>query len=224
MISLPVYAVYDWVVELILHLTPSMVEHIGTFFSRPIIKFSHKGNILALGPIKVNLLNTSARRQISLLAILVDIKGASSHTFYYNLGRTLLKVMLPQVISAFKSSAIIQLIALDRQPRITEMRRVAGKSHDSVTTVGKVKDKVFLFIGLIILILIFFIAFLLFLLDGIILTVIFFILGFFLQFLDKCKILFTHKESVPSVAVKEHDIYVILRPPTAMTAISGTVR
>ena len=110
MVSFPVHTMDFRIIELIVDLTPCVIEYILTFHSRTIVEVGLESDILGLAVAEIHLGQTAAANHIHLVFILAGI-----HESAYTLGklahRTLLEITLPEVVSILKSGAIIQLVA-----------------------------------------------------------------------------------------------------------------
>ena len=165
-VAFPIDAADGRVVELILYLTPCMVEDVFALFGRTIVEIGRKLDRFGLAILDIHLLQFSARDEEEVLALLVGIKRISAHAFNQQLGRTFAEIMFPQVISALEGRTIIKLVAIQSQHRIAQTRGIDGQSLDTVFAVGEVELQrsylfLFLFVGFFVLVL--FLLFILFL-------------------------------------------------------------
>ena len=130
--------------------------------------------------------------------------------------------MLPKVVTVFKSRQVIKRIPFRSKYGIRHVRRVNCQTYNAVEAIFQIKFQR--------LRLLFFRCIPVFFCLITFLFGIFLLIRFFLCFLfrffglfHQSGFFFTHKETVISLGIEEHDIGIIFGSPTAMAAISGTV-
>ena len=124
-LGLPIHSMQIYIIELVLHLTPNMVEEI-----LPLLVWLHiepclEVDVLSGAVAEVDLLDT-AIAQIHRLAFLVHIECTVSHTLGENPCVSLAQVLHPQVVTSLKTCHIIEFFAVLGKYGITETRRVVG--------------------------------------------------------------------------------------------------
>ena len=131
-------AVQIWVVELVLHLSPDVVEEILTLLGRLVVERSLEVDALGLLARQVYLLDAAIAEE-EVLHVLVGNEAAATDVLHHQRGGILLQVVAPEVITALKGSLIVDFLALGVEDGIAHARGVDGEAHDAVTAVVDVK-------------------------------------------------------------------------------------
>ena len=95
------------IVELILDLTPYMIEYIVAFFGRAQFEVCPERDVVHLVSIGLNLLHLSSGAQVYVLTFLVLNHVSASDTLYYKLRGVLTEVALPQIVTSFESRTVV---------------------------------------------------------------------------------------------------------------------
>ena len=117
-IHLPVSTMQRGVVELILHLSPCVMEHIGTLFRWPMVERRLEFDLLTLAVLDIDPLQSSTSNQKELFSLLVCHQSTGSDILDKQFRVLFLQVMYPQVIPLLKSGTIIEFIPFFAQDGI----------------------------------------------------------------------------------------------------------
>ena len=109
-----------FLVELVLHLLPCMVEDIFTFFGRLVIENCIEGYRFALAVLNSYLLDTPTSTEVEVFALLVWNHHTTADVFHNKFGAVFFQVLTPKVRTFFERSLVIKFVTLFTQNGIAE--------------------------------------------------------------------------------------------------------
>ena len=219
-VVVPVHTVQVDVVELVLDLTPYVVEDIVALLVGAVVLKSLEADALGLA-VGQRHAAQAAVADIEVLDIAVRNERPAADALDQNAGRVVLQVTHPQIHRAvLGADHIVELVARLRQQGQYPARRVGRKAHDAVTAVFEVElqrlhlrnGRLALLAGLLLGLL---------LILGLLLVA--FLLLLRLVLLQKRQILLVHAELLIGLNVEEHDVDIILGAPRTVAAVARAV-
>ena len=120
-LCLPIHSMQIDIIELVLNLSPDVVEEILALLVRLHIKPCLKVDILGRTIAKVDLLDTISAEE-DVLAVLIHLHTAIAYALDENLCLALAKVFLPKVVASLKSGDIVELLAILGENGIAKAR------------------------------------------------------------------------------------------------------
>ncbi len=109
-ITFPIYPLQLRVVELILHLSPNMVEEILALFGWLVVEVRLEVDVLGLFAAQVYLLDVATIAEEEILYFLVGNEATTSDVLHHQRGAALLQVVAPEVVTALEGCLVINLL------------------------------------------------------------------------------------------------------------------
>ena len=119
-VAFPVDAMNVFLVELVLHLLPSMVEDVFPFLGRLVVEDGFETDRLALAVLYGHLLDAATGAEIEVVALLVWNHHGTADVLHHQFRAVFLQVLAPEVRTSFERSLIIQLVTLLAQQSIAQ--------------------------------------------------------------------------------------------------------
>ena len=111
-IAFPIHAMKLWIVELVLYLSPDMVEEVLALCRRLVVEVCLEVHCLGAIVGEVYLLDAVAVAEEEVLDVLVCLETTIAYIFENKLGRAILQVSAPEVVATLKGCLIVNLITI----------------------------------------------------------------------------------------------------------------
>ncbi len=219
-VAFPVDALQVGVIELVLHLSPDVVEEVLALLGGLVVEVRFEVHVLALLACQLHLLDVASATEEEVVHVLVGDESSASDALHHQCGASLLQVVAPEVVAVLEGSLVVDLLALVVEDGVAHTGGVDGEAHDAVSAVVDVEFEGLhlLHFGLagLLLFLLLLVLLLLRLFVGLLLLLV-------LAGIGELGLLLRHAEAVVGIEVEEHQVGVVLGSPGTVAAVAGAV-